>query len=315
MNQAYIMGGLIAVIAAWLCVIWYLYKYFSKKNPVYHSYDLDEYKTAARSDLTRLNLQSTISKGSVIDHSSGNSQNQKQASEIIDNAVTQARQTLLDTDVLQKDLVKQVEKNLLEVEENTSRLLESESEALDQQYKDLLSHMQEAIVKARETLVNTEYVRDDFIRELENNLSKVGQELQNDLRKQSEAMTGEYKDMFDDMRKGYLKHSEDTVKAFEKVAEEKIDEFKSQLEEKTIQSEASADKNLTARYQQIAQELEEYRANQMAQIQANSLKILEDVTNRVLGKSINLLTHEQLVLEAIEQAKQDGVIRQVAEKN
>lgn len=282
--MALLIPLLTIIIVAGIGAVWYVYENYTKK------------KTAHSGSIkTSIN----ISKDTGTD--------QEKASKIIEDAVEKARQTLLNTEYFKKDLSDQVEKSLMEVEENTSRLLEAESEALDQQYKDLLAQMQQAIVKARETLVNTEYIREDFVKELEGNLAKVGEELQQDLRRQSDEMSKQYGNMFEKIREDYLKYSENSVDSFEKVAEKKLSEFQKALEEKTMNSQGALDKTITEQSKQLEQELAQYRTQKMQAIDAQAASIIEQATEKILGKAISVSQHEQLVLEALEQAKKDGV--------
>jgi exonuclease VII large subunit len=198
---------------------------------------------------------------------------------------------------------------LREVEENTSRLLEGESEALDQQYKNLLAQMQEAIVKARETLVNTEYIREDFIKELESNLNKVGIQLQENLKQQSTEMASQYNNLLKDVRNDYLKQSEKQAEEFEKAAEAELTEFQKDLKKQTVNSEQEIESQVKLRFDQIQQELEAYRAEQMKKIAAQTNSILEDVTRKVLGQGLNLSEQEQLVMDSIETAKKENLFQ------
>lgn len=322
MDQNLLIFGLIVVTLAWLAVIWYLYRYYqgkagSGKHEGYHNisnsartYQLhgegSENRRIGGSEGQRIG-ESENQRVSVSDEPIGH--DQKQAEKIIDQAVDQAKRTLEDTEYFKKDIADEIEKSLREVEENTSRLLEGESEALDQQYKNLLAQMQDAIVKARETLVNTEYIREDFIKELESNLNKVGIQLQENLKQQSTEMASQYNALLKDVRQDYLKQSEKQSEEFEKAAEAELNEFQEDLKKSTVRSEQEMETQVKARFQQIQQELEAYRADQMKKITGQTQVILEDITRRVLGEGLNLAQHEQLIMESIEEAKKEGLFK------
>lgn len=335
MDQNLLIFGLIVVTLAWLAVIWYLYRYYSAKQSSVgkHLGQHHNVPDGARtyqlhgegSENQRIgeSENSENQKVGESDHSEdkkefpvsnfqfpvSSERDQKEAEKIIDQAVDQAKRTLEDTEYFKKDIADEIEKSLREVEENTSRLLEGESEALDQQYKNLLAQMQDAIVKARETLVNTEYIREDFIKELESNLNKVGIQLQENLKQQSTEMASQYNELLKDVREDYLKQSEKQSEEFEKAAEAELNEFQEDLKKNTVRSEQEMETQVKARFQQIQQELEAYRADQMKKIIGQTQVILEDITRRVLGDGLNLAQHEQLIMQSIEEAKKEGLFR------
>ena len=83
--------------------------------------------------------------------------------------------------------------------------------------------------------------------------------------------------------------------------------FKKELEEKIINVEGAAEKVLDSEYEEIKVEIERYRTSKMAQIDATAREILTDVTKKVMGKSIDLRAHEDLVIEALENAKRQNL--------
>ena len=58
----------------------------------------------------------------------------------------------------------------------------------------------------------------------------------------------------------------------------------------------------------LQQDLEKYRANKFVQIDQQVNKMVSDIAKQVLGKAIDVSTHEDLVKTALERAKKEGFL-------
>lgn len=83
--------------------------------------------------------------------------------------------------------------------------------------------------------------------------------------------------------------------------------FKKELEEKIVMVEGAAEKVLAEEYDEIKAEIERYKASKISQIDSTAREILIDVTKKVLGKSIDLRAHEDLVIQSLEDAKRQNL--------
>jgi len=83
--------------------------------------------------------------------------------------------------------------------------------------------------------------------------------------------------------------------------------FKKELEEKVVIVEGAAEKVLAEEYDEIKKEIERYKESKIAQINSTAKEVLTDVTTKVLGKSIDLRAHEDLVIQALEDAKRQNL--------
>ena len=58
----------------------------------------------------------------------------------------------------------------------------------------------------------------------------------------------------------------------------------------------------------VQQDLEKYRKDRFAQIDQKVKEMAADVAKQVLGKTIDISTHEELVKSALERAKKEGFL-------
>jgi F0F1-type ATP synthase membrane subunit b/b' len=83
--------------------------------------------------------------------------------------------------------------------------------------------------------------------------------------------------------------------------------FKKELEEKVVTVEGAAERVLAAEYDEIKLEIDKYKASKIAQIDSTAREVLIDATKKILGKSIDMRAHEELVTQALEDAKRQNL--------
>lgn len=94
---------------------------------------------------------------------------------------------------------------------------------------------------------------------------------------------------------------------FKNEAIAEIGRFKKELEENVIDSEKAAEKVLAEEFDKVRAEVDAYKKQKEAEIDAKVKQILIDVTKSVLGSSIDFRAHEDLVIKALTDAKRENL--------
>jgi F0F1-type ATP synthase membrane subunit b/b' len=94
---------------------------------------------------------------------------------------------------------------------------------------------------------------------------------------------------------------------FKNQAELELAEFKKDLEEKVVTIEIASEKVLGEEYDEIRKQIELYKESKMAQIDRTAREVLIDLTKNLLGKSIDLRAHEELLINSLEDAKRQNL--------
>lgn len=95
--------------------------------------------------------------------------------------------------------------------------------------------------------------------------------------------------------------------ALSAVANREIKDFKNALEAETINIEKAVGEKIAVRYDEVKQEVEDYKAKQIAGVDQKINKVLVEMAQNLLGKTINARDHQELVIKALEEAKQNGL--------
>ena len=94
---------------------------------------------------------------------------------------------------------------------------------------------------------------------------------------------------------------EDTIK--------EIEDFDNILQKETFAAQKIVEDKIEKEYSTAQQNVQDYKNEMLKKAEEEIYKILETVSKLTLGKSIPFAEHEQLIIEALEKAKKDGIAK------
>ncbi len=116
-----------------------------------------------------------------------------------------------------------------------------------------------------------------------------------------------YKTALTKQQEESIQSLEEASGAVEKELLQEVDEFKETLKEETADIHAKVEEKVLAEYAKVEQELDSYKTRRTKEIDETIYDILQDVSKRVLGEALSMEDHQDLVLQALEEAKQKNV--------
>jgi len=103
----------------------------------------------------------------------------------------------------------------------------------------------------------------------------------------------------------------DIVKNVSKDIEEhtvkEVEDFDNILQKETFSAQKIVGDKIEKEYSSAQKDAENYKNEMLRKAEDEIYKILQNVSKLTLGKSIPLADHEQLIIEALEKAKKDGI--------
>jgi hypothetical protein len=188
-------------------------------------------------------------------------------------------------------------------------LFKKEEELLNQAYEEGGRIIREAIKKGavieREAEVNKKEIEELLTRRLSETLEVYGQRM-------DKVIDG----LFANFDERLAKIVEQDINMFHNISSDikestnkQMGDFKKMLAEITISQEEEAKRKIENVYQAMLVEVEKARDERLQKLGEEIFNILTSVSLRVLGKSLSVSDHEQLILEALEKAKKEGVFR------
>lgn len=91
-------------------------------------------------------------------------------------------------------------------------------------------------------------------------------------------------------------------------AKKRTDELSKGLDEKIGRIYQMATKSINQKIAQTEKNIEDYKKEKLKEIDQKIYQIIEDVAKKTIGKAIDLSTHEELVLQALEKAKKEKIL-------
>ncbi|OGM67592.1 hypothetical protein A2962_03580 [Candidatus Woesebacteria bacterium RIFCSPLOWO2_01_FULL_39_61] len=88
----------------------------------------------------------------------------------------------------------------------------------------------------------------------------------------------------------------------------RIEKFTSGVDTELLNAQKSIQAAVKETYQKAEVEVENYKLERLKQVDESIMKMVEEVSRRVLAKEITADEHEKLVLKALEKAKEENVL-------
>lgn len=167
--------------------------------------------------------------------------------------------------------------------------------------------IRKAIDRAERIILDAEIVKTDFLKKVEENLERVGEEGVRELKVDSEGFDQKYKDLFEGMKAEYLKHANNTLTSVEKITDEELEDFRKSLRSETVGSQEIINKKVSEEFEKVNQEIQEYKKNQIGNIDKEISTLVAKISKEVLGKTLTPSEHEKIIIDSLENAKKDGL--------
>jgi F0F1-type ATP synthase membrane subunit b/b' len=140
------------------------------------------------------------------------------------------------------------------------------------------------------------------------NAEKFGKQLklltegaEKDLSKSREMMQTIFQELINENKKNI----ERIGQSFLLESKEKINSLSLKLEKEISKTLEQANLETMKKIKEMEGEIEEIKKEKIKEVEKNVYQILNDVAKKILGKAIDLSTHEELVFKALEKAKKE----------
>lgn len=128
-------------------------------------------------------------------------------------------------------------------------------------------------------------------------VEKSNEEVEERLNKVSEDQIGQYKQVLHNISK-----------SIEDGALREMQEFKKTLEMETIDAQKIIGKRIEEQYTDATRNLEEYRLRKLKELNNSLFETLKLVSRKVLGRTMSVEDHGDLVVKALEEARHEQLI-------
>ncbi|OGH10606.1 MAG: hypothetical protein A2857_01625 [Candidatus Levybacteria bacterium RIFCSPHIGHO2_01_FULL_36_15] len=194
-----------------------------------------------------------------------------------------------------------------EFEDKKAQIYQKSQEILEQSYLQAKDIIEEATKKARETLSGSQLLKEDIEKGLADSLKIT---LDKNI-KEIEQISGKYKksyeNLFEGMKDEYLSRTKQNMDNIIKKEGTELDEFTQVVERKTVDTQKNIEAKISEELQKVHLDIEAYKKEQTAKIDQSLSKIILKISSEILPKTLRPEDHEKIILQALDQAKKDGL--------
>lgn len=101
---------------------------------------------------------------------------------------------------------------------------------------------------------------------------------------------------------------QELIQNLKQHAASEMDTFGKGLQQEFTTARQNAQQTIDAAYGTATAEVEAYKEKRLEQIKRQMTILVREIVEKVLAKSVDERQHEQLVLQAVEEAKKDGIL-------
>jgi F0F1-type ATP synthase membrane subunit b/b' len=236
----------------------------------------------------------------------------RRSKEIIEQAVEKARDTLIHTEYIREDLIKNLETDLNDVSEATVKLLRSEALSFSKEYKEMLENIQlehaKLLEEARIALKDVEYSRQTLQADMQTQVKDILTKSQKSLEAESSVFNDEYKQAMEAAKNEYMAKAGEVLKQLETIPETELESFKQTLQAEAATARETLQKQITGLFASAEKEVDTYKQQRMHEVEQSVAQVTTEILEEALGKKLTKADQETLVINGLEKAKIDGVL-------
>lgn len=168
--------------------------------------------------------------------------------------------------------------------------------------------LQAANKKAEEIILQAIELKHESVASLQNSQDTM-------IQNQTEALKQISEDLFSKQQEEVNKINEENIKILiniykdiEESAKSDFANYKKIVEEQTFQAEKIAEARINQEYQKLESEIAELKRKKLEELNNNINNMLLKISKEVVGKSLDISDHEDLVIKALDKAKKEGII-------
>lgn len=187
-------------------------------------------------------------------------------------------------------------------------LLKEKANSTLQEHKKELEILEDARTKAAKILADAHFVDKTTKNEFQEQLKTVSLNEVKDFEKVAVVLLEAYKKELEALKENTIKIASNITKDIETDTMQELKDFKEILTKETYGSQKIVEAKIEQEYAQTEKEIETYKAERIKKVEDEIYNIIQNVARIVLGKAISLQDHEQLVIDALNKAKEESVL-------
>lgn len=177
---------------------------------------------------------------------------------------------------------------------------------LDEARKESLRITEKANKNAQEILARTQTIKESLDADLKATLEQFSRKENERVKEVATQMVDAYRTMMDSTKQQYTAAISSTAKEMADGAQRSLKEFEESLKNQTTRYEGVLKEQIQAGFMSAQKEISDYKRESLRKVEEGIYHILNLVTKSILGKALSLEDQQDLVVHALNEAKQQG---------
>lgn len=202
----------------------------------------------------------------------------------------------------EREEAKQIETLKTHIEQQARQITEEAKGEAEEIVKNANIRAQQIIGSGESVNLDTKKALEQTFKDLLLQSNKMLNDKAGEIVKQYEKLIGE-------LNNKHINIFKNTTKDIENYTVSEVSDFKGILRQETVDAQKIVEQKIEEVYASAQREVEEYKKQQLERVRENIYKLLSEISKLVLGRSLDLSSQEELILQALEEAKKDGEFR------
>jgi len=168
-----------------------------------------------------------------------------------------------------------------------------------------LKIVEDANKRAQALLGDVQLVTNDVRRDLNEQLQALSDKHIQALSSTNDEFIGSFKKALGDESQKTTDVLEQTTTIVRDALLSEVDQFKDILRKETFETEEQVKNKIQDEYTAVRDELAEYKKTKLAAVDAKIYEIVYEVVSNVTGKTLDVDSHQEIVIQFLEQAKKE----------
>lgn len=200
--------------------------------------------------------------------------------------------------------LKKKEKKIQRIE---SRLHRHSVKTMEQVHQNSEQILRESLSKASKIIKDTKSVKEENEKQLEEVLQQAAKQHVQILEQQLTEISENFGDEFENLEKLYEKQAKKTLSQMESTGKVGLEKLEKVLDKQTVSLQNYLKLKVDTEFEKARGEIDSYKKAELAKVQESIQEIVRKTVSEVIGKSIPMSEHEKLIIEALDEAKSEGM--------
>ena len=162
--------------------------------------------------------------------------------------------------------------------------------------------------RASEIIAQATVVNQDSVKSFEDSVTTMLHNQKGNIEQKAEEISKRHEDEINELNNKIIKLLTTVYKDIELATRADLENYKAVIKQQTFEAEKIAQERMKAEYVKLEKEIAEKKQERLQQLEENIYKILNNISKEIIGNSLDLSAHEDLIMKSMEKAKKEGVL-------